>query len=74
MPGVREVIEPGVEGLLVEPLIAKDVAAKVRTILDDPALGRRMGAAGRRRAEARYGAATVVGQLLTAYGALRATG
>jgi len=74
MPGVREVIEPGVEGLLVEPLIAKDVATKVRSILGDPALGRRMGLAGRRRAEARYGAATVAGQLLTAYAALRAAG
>ena len=74
MPGVREVIEPGVEGLLTEPLIAKDVAAKVRTLLDDPALRRRMGAAGRRRAESRYGAATVAGQLLTVYANLRAAG
>ena len=74
MPGVREVIEPGVEGLLAEPLIAGDVAAKVRTILDDPALAHRMGTAGRRRAEERYGAPTVVGQLLTAYAALRAAG
>jgi glycosyltransferase involved in cell wall biosynthesis len=72
MPGVREVIEPGVEGLLAEPLIASDVAAKVRRLLDDPALARRMGAAGRRRAEARYGLATVVGQLLRLYEALRA--
>ncbi|MGP8072116.1 MAG: glycosyltransferase family 4 protein [Thermoplasmata archaeon] len=74
MPGVREVIEPGVEGLLVEPLIAGDIAAKVLTILNDRALARQMGAAGRRRAEARYGAATVTAQLITAYEALRATG
>jgi glycosyltransferase involved in cell wall biosynthesis len=74
MPGVREVIEPGVEGLLAEPLIASDVAAKVRTILDDPALGRRMGTAGRRRAEERYGLPTVAGQLLKLYADLRAAG
>jgi glycosyltransferase involved in cell wall biosynthesis len=74
MPGVREVIDPGVEGLLAEPLIADDVAAKVRTLLDDPALARRMGAAGRRRAERRYGVSTVVGQLLSLYGDLIAAG
>jgi glycosyltransferase involved in cell wall biosynthesis len=74
MPGVREVIEPGVEGLLAEPLIASDVAAKVRRLLDDPPLARRMGAAGRRRAEARYGLATVAGQLIRLYEDLRAAG
>jgi glycosyltransferase involved in cell wall biosynthesis len=74
MPGVREVIEPGKEGLLTEPLIAADLAAKVRTLLDDPELARRMGSAARRRAEERYGLATVAGQLLSLYASLRATG
>jgi glycosyltransferase involved in cell wall biosynthesis len=74
MPGVREVIEPGQEGLLAEPLLADDLAAKIRILLDDPALARRMGAAGRRRAEERYGLATVAGQLLNLYASLRATG
>jgi glycosyltransferase involved in cell wall biosynthesis len=72
MPGVREVIEPGKEGLLTEPLLATDLAAKVRMLLEDPELARRMGAAGRRRAEERYGPATVVGQLLSLYASLRA--
>ena len=74
MPGVREVIEPGVEGLLVEPLIASDIAEKVRRLLDDPALARRMGTAGRRRAEERYGLATVASQLIRLYEGLHATG
>ena len=74
MPGVREVIEPGQEGLLAEPLLAADLAAKVRTLLDDPDLARRMGAAGRRRAEERYGLATVAGQLISLYASLRAAG
>jgi glycosyltransferase involved in cell wall biosynthesis len=74
MPGVREVIEPGVEGLLAEPLLANDVADKVRRLLDDTALARRMGAAGRRRAEQRYGLATVAGQLLKLYADLIAAG
>jgi len=74
MPGVREVIEPGQEGLLAEPLLAADLAAKVKTLLDDPALARRMGAAGRRRAEERYGLATVAQQLLKLYADLHAAG
>ncbi len=72
MPGVREVIDPGKEGLLVEPLIAADLAEKVRSLLDDPSLARRMGAAGRRRAEERYALAIVARQLLSLYASLRA--
>ncbi len=72
MPGVREVIEPGQEGLLVEPLLASDLAAKVTTLLDDPQLARRMGAAGRRRAEERYAPPIVAAQLLKLYADLRA--
>jgi glycosyltransferase involved in cell wall biosynthesis len=74
MPGVREVIEPGQEGLLAEPLLASDLAAKIRVLLDDPSLARRMGAAGRRRAEERYGLPTVAHQLLSLYGDLHAAG
>ena len=72
MPGVREVIEPGHEGLLAEPLIASDLAEKVRTILDDPALAKKMGRAGRERAESRYGLPIVARSLLTLYEGLRA--
>ncbi|MGA8710741.1 MAG: glycosyltransferase family 4 protein [Thermoplasmata archaeon] len=72
MPGVREVIEPGREGLLAEPLIASDLAEKIRVILDDPSLAKRMGHAGRERAEARYGLPTVVRSLVNLYEGLRA--
>lgn len=74
VPGVREVIEDRREGLLVEPLLASDLAAKMRLLLDDPALARRMGAAGRQRAEARYAAPVVAGQLIRLYEALAAAG
>jgi glycosyltransferase involved in cell wall biosynthesis len=74
MPGVREVIDPGREGLLTEPLLASDLAAKIRQLLDDPATARAMGEAGRRRAEARYGVPTVAAQLVSLYEALRAAG
>ena len=74
MPGVREVIEDKQEGLLAEPLLADDLARKIRILLDDPDLARRMGAAGRRRAEERYGLATVARQLVSLYASLRAAG
>jgi rhamnosyl/mannosyltransferase len=74
VPGVREIIEDRREGLLTEPLIASDVARKIRELLDDPALAREMGAAGRRRAEARYGLTTVAGRLIRLYEALAAAG
>lgn len=74
MPGVREVIEPGVEGLLVEPLIPSDIAAKVRELLDDPERRARMGAAALKRAQERYGVEVVAGQLLSLYRSLLAAG
>jgi phosphatidylinositol alpha-1,6-mannosyltransferase len=74
MPGVREVIEPGREGLLVEPLLASDLAAKVTTLLDDPVLRTRMGGAGRAKAEARYAPPIVASQLVKLYEDLRAAG
>lgn len=67
MPGVREVIEPGKEGLLAEPLMAADLAARIREILGDDAMRSRMAAAARKRAEERYGVETVTGQLLRVY-------
>ena len=74
MPGVREVIDPGREGLLVEPFLGADLAARLRELLDDPARRRQMGEAARRRAEERFGLPTVVGQLVSLYRGLRAAG
>ncbi|HEY6238671.1 MAG TPA: glycosyltransferase [Thermoplasmata archaeon] len=50
------------------------MAEKVRALLDDPERRRRMSRAARRRAEERYGVATVAGSLLSVYRSLRATG
>ena len=49
IPGVREVIEDGKEGLLAAPADPEDLAAKINTLLDDPALRAEMGARGRER-------------------------
>ena len=74
MPGVREVIEPGREGLLVEPLIERDLVARIQELLDDPARRATMGQAARKRAEARYSLEIVARQLLTVYEGLRGAG
>lgn len=74
MPGVREVIEPGKEGLLAEPLSARDLGTQIRQLLDDPERLRRMGAAARKRAEERYGLPTVAGQLIALYRSRLAAG
>ncbi len=74
LPGVREVIDEGKEGLLVEPLLASDLASKVRALLDEPARARAMGAAGRRRAEERFGLGPITAQLLRLYASLAAGG
>lgn len=48
-----EVVEDGVDGLLVEPGRPEPLADALATVLDDPDLGRRMGEAGRRTAAGR---------------------
>ena len=51
IPGYREVVRDGAEGLLVAPGDASAVARAVATVITDRALARRLRAAGRRRAE-----------------------
>lgn len=55
IPGVREVVTNGVEGLLAEPVHPEDLAAKIRTLLDDPGLRRAMGLRGRQKVEQEFG-------------------
>ena len=74
MPGVREVIDPGREGVLVEPLLGADLAERIRELLDDPARRARMGEAARRRAEERYSLPTVAQSLVRLYRDLSAAG
>jgi glycosyltransferase involved in cell wall biosynthesis len=67
IPGVREVIEPGREGLLAEPLLETSLSDAVRELLDDPARRARMSGAARARAEERYGVGAVTDALLSLY-------
>jgi glycogen synthase len=57
--GILEVVVDGETGLLVPPAQPAALAAALRRVLDDPALARRMGAAGRRRVEAHFSWASV---------------
>ena len=54
IPGVEEVIEPGVTGLLAEPLDAEDLGRKVRRLAEDEEWARSMGKAARARVLERF--------------------
>jgi hypothetical protein len=49
--GYKGVVRRGREGLLVPPRQPRELAAAIDTLIDDPELRARMGAAGRERAE-----------------------
>ena len=54
IPGVREVIQDGVEGLLADPVNPEDLALKIRALLADDAQRAAMGRRGRETAERSY--------------------
>ena len=54
IPGVRDVIEDGQEGILSRPTDPKDIAEKVNTLIDDPHLRHEMGERGRKRVLERF--------------------
>lgn len=55
VPGVREMLRDGVDGLLVPENDAQALADAFARILEDPAFGARLGAAARQRALAEHG-------------------
>jgi starch synthase len=57
--GILEVVEDGKTGLLVPPANAEALAAALNRVLGNPALGRWMGQAGRRRVEEHFAWASV---------------
>jgi glycosyltransferase involved in cell wall biosynthesis len=68
--GIPEVVEDGVTGFLVPSGNVGAFAAAVVRLLEDPALCRRLGSAGRRRAEARFGIEAHAASVLEAYRAV----
>ena len=67
MPGVREVVRDGVEGLLCEPLNAEDLAEKINALLGDPGKRSEMGKAGRKKVVEEFGIRRVVDKLEAVY-------
>ena len=67
MPGCREVVRSGDNGLLVPPRNAAALADALARLLADAPLRRQMGARGRRRAEEEFGAERIIAQTLALY-------
>lgn len=67
VPGCREVVEDGIQGLLVPPRDVNRLADALNRLISDPALRARMGAAARARAEAEFGLDAVVTKTLELY-------
>lgn len=67
VPGCRDVVADGRNGLLVPPRNAVALADAIERLLHDPALRRSMGEQGRNRAEAEFSLQSVVAQTLDIY-------
>lgn len=67
VPGCREVVSDGDNGLLVPPRDAASLATALARVIADPKLRARYGAKGRARAEAEFSSAIVVGATLRLY-------
>ncbi|KAF1695316.1 glycosyltransferase family 4 protein [Pseudoxanthomonas koreensis] len=67
VPGCREVVSDGVDGLLVPVRDAAALAAAIARLHDDPALGRRLGDAARERALAEFDERIVIERTLAVY-------
>ncbi len=67
MPGVTEIVEDGVNGVSVPPQDGGTLAKAIESLLTDPDLRRRYGAAGRRKVEAGYADSAVADRYVAEY-------
>jgi glycosyltransferase involved in cell wall biosynthesis len=68
VPGCREVIRDGVDGLLVPAGEWEPLARAIARLLDDPALARRLGEAARAKALAEYDERKIIDATVAVYG------
>ena len=67
VPGCRDVVTDGIDGLLVPPRDANALAAAITRLKDDPGLARRLGDAARAKALARFDERIVIAETLAVY-------
>ena len=67
IPGVREVVEEGKDGLHAEPMNPTDLAEKIKTLLADPDMRQRMGEYGRKRVVEKFRYAGIAAQMEQIY-------
>lgn len=72
VPGCREVVSNGVDGLLVPPRDGAALAAAIAMLHDDPELARRLGMAARAKALREFEESIVVGRTIAVYNELLA--
>ncbi|GAB3791391.1 glycosyltransferase family 4 protein [Dyella agri] len=70
VPGCREVVSDGVDGLLVPVQNSKALAHAIRRLRDDPALARRLGDAARIKARSQFDERIVIQHTLEVYAEL----
>ena len=67
VPGCREVVSDGVDGLLVPPRDAVALARAIARLADDPELAARLGAAAREKALSQFDERIVIRRTLETY-------
>jgi glycosyltransferase involved in cell wall biosynthesis len=67
VPGCRDAVTHGIEGLLVPPRNPDALADALRCLIEDPNLRARLGAAGRKRAVREFSSERVCKETLTLY-------
>ena len=73
VPGCREVVSDGVDGLLVPVRDAEALARAIARLQDDPALAQRLGEAARTKALAEFDERIVIARTMAVYDELQAS-
>jgi glycosyltransferase involved in cell wall biosynthesis len=67
MPGCREIVINGINGILIRPMDHVELAKSIAYLINNPENRKKMGAAGRKLVETQFSEDLVVGQVLKLY-------